>query len=270
MATAAIQVGRSVMGHERRKRLRAKLDLSVRIEGGRGTLEAFEDLGKSIDVSRDGVLVSTARGGYWVGQVLQVTCPYWGTPAAINVPRTAKVVRSVLLPNFNNAVAMQFEQANAIEKPSAWSSSPLAKLVRVLAVDSDPRMARAATELLSEDGYQVLFVTTAQQALDILKYDTPDVILAEAEGSGISGQDLCAIVKSSERLQHIPVILMTTSAKPADYATSHMLGAVVCMTRPCKPAQVRQAVHLVAPPPAEESSAYSDACNVAAIVRTIS
>ena len=46
------------------------------------------------------------------------------------------------------------------------------------------------TVLLNEDGYHVLFVPTAQQALDILKTETPDVIIAEAEGSEISGNDL--------------------------------------------------------------------------------
>lgn len=255
------------MGHERRKRLRAKLDLSVRIEGGRGTLQGFEDLGKTIDVSRDGLLVSTVRSGYWVGQLLQVTCPYWGSPAAINTARTAKVVRSMLLPNFNNAVAIKFDPRNGIDGPSAWTSTPFAHHVRVLAVDSDARMAHATSVLLCQDGYHVLFVSTAQQALDILKNETPDVIIAEAEGGEISGHDLCAIVKTSERLQHIPVILTTTSALPSDYSTGRQLGAVVCMTRPCKPAQLRQAVHLVAPPPSQQS-VYSAAFNMGSFVRT--
>jgi CheY-like chemotaxis protein len=261
-----MQVERTATGHERRKRLRAKLDLSVRIEGGRGTLQVFEDLGKTIDVSRDGLLVSTPRSGYWVGQLLQVTCPYWGTPAAINTARRAKVIRSVLLPNFNNAVALQFE-GNGIDAPGGWTSTPFAHHVRVLAVDSDARMAHAASVLLSQDGYHVLFVSTAQQALDILKNETPDVIVAEAEGGEISGHDLCAIVKTSERLQHIPVILMTASALPSDYATGRRLGAVVCMMKPCKPAQLRQAVHLVAPPPSQQS-VYSAAFNMGSFVRT--
>ena len=78
----------------------------------------------------------------------------------------------------------------------------------MLGVESDARMARAATALLTQDGYHVLFVSTTQQALDILKNETPNVIIAEAEGGEVSGHDLCAIVKTSERLQHVPVILI--------------------------------------------------------------
>ena len=48
----------------------------------------------------------------------------------------------------------------------------------------------------------------------------------------------------------VPVILMTRSAQPADYATSHQLGAMVCMAKPFKPERLQQVVRLVAPPPA--------------------
>jgi hypothetical protein len=67
--------------------MRTKMGLHVRIEGGRGTLQAFEDVGKTIDVYRHGVLIATLMSGYWVvGQTLQVTCPFWSTPVAINTP----------------------------------------------------------------------------------------------------------------------------------------------------------------------------------------
>jgi hypothetical protein len=88
--------------------MRTKMGLHVRMEGGRGTLQAFEDIGKTIDVSRHGLLVATSMGGYWVGQALQVTCPFWSTPVAINTPRTATVVRTILLPNCTHAVAVAF------------------------------------------------------------------------------------------------------------------------------------------------------------------
>jgi CheY-like chemotaxis protein len=241
--------------------------LQVRIAGGRGTMQAFEDTGKTIDVSRDGLLVTTTMGGYWVGQRLRVTCPFWSTPAAINTPRDAKVIRVLLLPSLSHGIALEFVDSNGIDGVERLISKPYASQVRVLGVESDARMAQAITGLLTQDGYQVLFVSTAEQALDILKTETPNVIVAATEGGEISGHDLCAIVKTSERLQHIPVILMTTSALPSDYSTGHRLGAVVCMTKPCKPARVQHAVHLVAAPPSEQS-VYSAAFNMGTFVRT--
>ncbi len=196
-------------GADRRTRVRAKFSGRVHIRGGMGTLDAFEDMGRSVDATRDGLLFMSPRGGYWVGQVLQVAFPYWTVPSAINVARPAKVVRNSLLPDFRYAVAVQFEQPRGAEAP--WLQ-PNASQIRVLGVEPDAAMAEATIKLLEQDGYKVVIVRTAQQALDILENDTPDVILAQAEGGVVSGKDLCTIVKRNLRLQHIPVILLTTSA----------------------------------------------------------
>ncbi|MFY9803700.1 MAG: response regulator [Candidatus Acidiferrales bacterium] len=254
-------------GAERRRRKRVMLAVQARVRGAVGTLDTFEEIVTSLDVSRDGVLLATGRGGYSVGEQLQVTCPYWDVPTAINVPRKARVIRNVIMPNLEFALALQYLPGICEENVIVGSSSPFPTQVRVLAVESDPQMAEHLRELLEQDGYNVVVTAKAQQALDILQTETPDVILAEAEGGEISGNDLCAIVKTCARLQHIPFILLTKSALPSNYATSRQLGATLCMTIPCKPERLRRAVHLVAAPPAL-CSVYSARFNTAAFVRT--
>jgi CheY-like chemotaxis protein len=77
------------------------------------------------------------------------------------------------------------------------------------------------------------------------------------EAGETSGYDLCLIIKNSERLARVPVVLVTRNAKPADYAASHNFGAVVCMAKPFEPKRLLQVVRLVAPPPAKlEKSSY--------------
>jgi CheY-like chemotaxis protein len=250
---------------DRRNRFRAKIVGKVHIRGSVGTLDAFEDLGKSIDVTKDGILLSTSRGGYWVGQFLDVTFPYWTAPTAINAARKARVVRNQLLPDFRYAVALHFEEPGKGENSVLVAT--VSSQVRVLGVESDPTVAGAMRNLLEQDGYHVVFVATAQEALDILQNDTPDVILAEAEGGPISGRDLCTVVKKNLRLQHIPVILLTNSALPSDYAASHRAGAMVCIRKPCEPERLQRAVHLLAPPPGQRS-VYSARFNLSAFVRT--
>ena len=60
-------------GADRRKR--GMFTVPVQIRGGVGTLEVFVDPVTSLEVSRDGLGLSTTRGGYSVGQRLQVSCP---------------------------------------------------------------------------------------------------------------------------------------------------------------------------------------------------
>ena len=99
----------------------------------------------------------------------------------------------------------------------------------------------------------MVIVKTAQEALDYLRVNVPDVFIAEVECEEISGHDLCAIVKRSERLQRVPVILLTRAAQPADYSASHQMGAVVCMAKPFQPDRLAHVVRLVAPPPTTKS-----------------
>jgi CheY-like chemotaxis protein len=253
-------------GSERRAHARVRFSARAHVRGGIGTLEAFEDFANSVDITRGGLLMSTARGNYWVGQALEVTCPYWNNPTAINTPRMARVVRSSTQAGARHDIAVQFEDrcGNISIGETAVARDP--NQVRILCVESDPKFAGATCALLQNDGYQVVSVSNARQALDVLATEIPDAILAEVENGDFSGQDLCAAVKKDERLRHVPVILLTNSALPSDYSASHRLGAVVCMTKPCHPVRLQHAVHLVAPPPAQRS-AYSAQLNISAFVR---
>ena len=95
-------------GRERRKWARAMVSVSARICGGVGTLECFEEIVTCLDISREGIRVPTMRAGYIADQHLEVTCPFWDNPTAINTPRAAKVIRCSVIPNHGYEVAIQF------------------------------------------------------------------------------------------------------------------------------------------------------------------
>jgi len=241
--------------------------MAAHIRGGIGTLESFDDFVKSVDVSRDGVLLTTPRGGYWAGQLLEVTCPFSEQPGAINTARRAKVVRSVLTSTFSYALAVEFLRDGGDSLNAVFAATPYPNQVRILGIESDARAAQTIKALLEQDGYHVLYVANAEEALGVLRSETPDVLVAESEGGAISGLDLCAIVKTTDRLQHIPVILLTSKAMPSDYAAGRHLGAIVCMKRPCPAGQLQRTVHMVAAPPAQQS-VYSGRFNMGVFVRT--
>lgn len=258
-------------GKDRRRRRRVKMCVQLKVRGGIGTKDPFEELATSIDVTRDGILFATDRGGYCVGEPVEVTFPYSDEPGTINAPRRGRIVRCLLLPGlrFGIGVKLQHPGANGSGHGIPWTipATPYHDQVRVLGVESDSQAAQALRGLLEQDGYHVVMVANACEALDILRHETPDAILAEAEGGEISGKDLCAIVKTCERLQHVPVILLTNSALPSDYAACRQLGATVCMMRPFKPARLQNAVHLVAPPPSHRS-VYRAETNIVSFTRT--
>jgi CheY-like chemotaxis protein len=268
---------------ERRRRKRAKISAQVHVRAI-DSPEPFEEVCKSIDVSRDGLLFTATRGGYWKGQFLDVTFPYSTAAAALNTAQRAEVVRVAEQDGGNYGVAVHFTASKAALKSddkSATKGDPFAaghnssipatqkkQPSVVLAVESDQRTADVMRNILSQDGYTVIVVPTAQEALEILRTTVPACFLAEVEGKDMSGHDLCLIIKRNDRLQHVPVILLTRAAQPADYAASHQLGAVVCMAKPFKPERLLHVVRLVAPPP-QNKSAYGSSRSATNIERTL-
>ena len=249
---------------DRRRRRRAKISAQVHIKLVDAP-EPLEEVCMSIDVSRDGLLFIAKRAGYWKGQQLDVTFPYSTAAAGLNTAQRADIVRVSEQPGGRFQIAVEFlsakssgkgaAMANAIDSGAAGSA--LGSLTKeqsvVLAVEPDNRTADVMRNMLAQDGYTVVVVSNAQEALEVLRTTTPAVFIAEVEATDMSGHDLCLIIKRNDRLARVPVILLTRSAQPADYSASHQLGAVVCMAKPFKPERLQHVVRLVAPPPAMKS-----------------
>ncbi len=248
---------------ERRRRRRAKISAQVHVKAVNAA-ESFEEICMSIDVSRDGLLFTAKRAGYWKGQELDVTFPYSTAAAALNTAQKADIVRVAEQPGGKFQVAVQFHAAKSSSKTEHKGATNFGaangvvpattkEQSVVLAVEPDNRTAEVMRNMLTQDGYTVVIVPTAQEALEVLRTTVPVVFIAEVEATDMSGHDLCLIIKRNERLGRVPVILLTRSAQPADYSASHQLGAVVCMAKPFQPERLQHVVRLVAPPPAMKS-----------------
>jgi CheY-like chemotaxis protein len=246
---------------DRRKRRRAKITAQVHVRGAAGTADAFEDQCTSINVSRDGLLFATSRVGYWAGQMLDVTFPYSRESAGMAPSQPARIVRVDKLANSQYGIAIHFtppvvegRSAGQGRAYSATFAGNAVTAVMILVVEADPQLTDWMRTLLQQDGYQVATVSTSQQALDVLKMATPALVIAQADGDDMNGQDLCLIIKKSDRLKNVPVILMTNSPQSPVNSAASEYGAVVCLPKPFKPERLQHVVRLVAPPPSQRSS----------------
>ena len=254
---------------DRRLRRRAKITAQIHVRG-MNSAEAFEEVCKTVDVSRDGILLVGRNKDYQKGQLLEVTFPYSSGPGAQNQAQPAEVVRVVAQPHGKVAVAVHFltakqkaaSSSNKRERRAAPThyfdgalvndASKEPKSPLVLAFEPDPDAAAAMRKTLEQEGYTLVVVNTGKGAVEFLGANVPDVVVAEieTESEEVSGQDLCSIIKRDERLARTPVILLSRSAQPAHYAEGHKLGVVVVsMTRPFQSQRLQQVIRLVAPPP---------------------
>lgn len=135
----------------------------------------------------------------------------------------------------------------AVGNPDKNPSVPTKPLV--MAVDDDLSILRVMKTLFESNGFEVRTATTAEEALPILGQSTPAVLILDVELPGMSGFDLCQIVKRDKRLQKVPVILLTARGSPRDFGTGYEAGAVAYMVKPYKGEQLLQLVRMLAAAP---------------------
>jgi CheY-like chemotaxis protein len=246
---------------DRRRRRRAMISAQVRVRTEDATGVELDEVSTTVDVSRGGFRFLTTNPIYHRDMQVLVTFPYINSPNAMQAEQAARVARVNELGDGRRAVAIatgkpKRAQADSAEQVIAIVSEPLrelsspekaAKKLLVLAVDSDPAVRDSVKSYLVNEGYDVIAVETAADAREVMNIYTPALVLAEIEGEGLPGYDLCAHVKSTPRLRNIPVVLMTSSAYPSDYSSAHSLGAVVCMAKPFKQERLGHVVRLLAP-----------------------
>jgi two-component system cell cycle response regulator len=93
-------------------------------------------------------------------------------------------------------------------------SGPVAELEgrRILVVDDEPANIRVVREGLAGAGYTFTEARDGTQALSAIRAERPDLIVMDVEMPGLSGVEVCRIVKANQGesgFGFIPVILMT-------------------------------------------------------------
>ncbi len=77
----------------------------------------------------------------------------------------------------------------------------------ILLVDDSIALLRKLAFLLEIAGFSVLTAPNGEKALDILRLQTPDLMISDVEMPGMNGYDLLQTVRTSRQWRHIPVIL---------------------------------------------------------------
>lgn len=78
----------------------------------------------------------------------------------------------------------------------------------ILLVDDNPEMIRLLASMLEETA-TLRFATNGLTALALIRQTPPDLVLLDAEMPGISGYEVCNVIKSDPRLADIPIIFIT-------------------------------------------------------------
>lgn len=103
---------------------------------------------------------------------------------------------------------------------------------KLLVADDSVAIQKVVDLTFTDEGMEVTAVGDGDQARDRLEEVAPDIVLADAHMPGIDGYELCRIIRQSERLREIPVILLVGSFEPFNEAGARQAGASDIVTKP--------------------------------------
>jgi CheY-like chemotaxis protein len=74
---------------------------------------------------------------------------------------------------------------------------------RVMIVDDEPNIIMSLDFLIKKAGYELFIARNGTEAMELLKNETPDLIILDIMMPDIDGYEVCQFVKSSEAHQHV-------------------------------------------------------------------
>jgi len=106
------------------------------------------------------------------------------------------------------------------------------KIGQLLIVDDDPMQLFMEREILEDEGYCVQQARSGEVALNLLQEQRFDAVLLDQKMPGLSGDDVCRIIRQQEQLSLLPIIIVTGSDDNHALSNSLKIGATDFIRKP--------------------------------------
>ena len=103
---------------------------------------------------------------------------------------------------------------------------------KLLLADDSVTIQRVIELTFADEEVTVVAVGDGQQAIDRVRSDRPDIVLADVGMPERDGYEVAAFIKGDPEFAHIPVLLLTGAFEPIDEARARAVGCDVFFAYP--------------------------------------
>lgn len=119
--------------------------------------------------------------------------------------------------------------------------TPYPERPKLLVVDDQPVNIQVLYQVFS-GSCEVFMATSGQQALDVCRQKSPDLVLLDVVMPDMDGIEVCRKLKAEPETSDIPVIFVTSQDSPEEETLGLEAGAVDFITKPINPSVVKARV----------------------------
>lgn len=112
----------------------------------------------------------------------------------------------------------------------------------ILIVEDNHLNLKLVSMVLSLAGYRVISACDAEQALEILCAQRPDLILMDIQLPGMDGNQATEAIRADEKLSTIPIVALTANALKDQRDRAFEAGCDRYITKPVRPKEILEVV----------------------------
>ena len=116
---------------------------------------------------------------------------------------------------------------------------------RILIVEDDRDIAELVAHHLGRAGFGTEVVSTGAAVLERVRQQPPDLVVLDLMLPGLSGLEVCRLMRAEPRTAVVPIIMLTARAEEADRVKGFELGADDYVTKPFSPRELVARVRAV-------------------------
>jgi two-component system alkaline phosphatase synthesis response regulator PhoP len=114
---------------------------------------------------------------------------------------------------------------------------------KLLIVDDEPHiraLMEQTLEDLEDDGVELLTASNGEEALAIIRAESPRLVFLDVMMPKMNGYEVCAAVKQDDTLSNTYIIMLTAKGQEIDKQKGENMGADRYMTKPFDPDEILQ------------------------------
>jgi two-component system KDP operon response regulator KdpE len=118
-------------------------------------------------------------------------------------------------------------------------------MYRVLIVDDDPMVTRLVRINLELENFEVVEAWDGKTALDIIKNQTPDLLLLDIMMPQMDGWEILKKIREDPAVKDLPIVALTAKVQDEDIARGWRMGADGYIVKPFNPVSLAETLRQI-------------------------
>jgi two-component system phosphate regulon response regulator PhoB len=102
----------------------------------------------------------------------------------------------------------------------------------ILVVDDEPDLRALVVHALTREGLEARGVATGAEALEVMRRETPALVILDVMLPGLSGTEVCRRLRAEPATREVPVIMLSARGEEIDRVVGFEVGADDYVTKP--------------------------------------